>query len=70
MSNVIPLRTNDEQLRVSNEAIEIIGLAIRMRMKIHQHPINSPLPADLMDNAYDALNELIKAAEKIEEIAQ
>lgn len=70
MTNVIHLRTNDEQLRTSNEAIEIIGLAIRLRMKIHQHPISSPLPADLMDAIYESLNNLIKAAEKIEEIAQ
>ena len=66
MTNVVQLPiTTTTPLAVANDAAEIIGLAIRLRMKIFQHPTTSPLPADIMDDAYDALNALIKAAEQI-----
>lgn len=66
MTNVVQLpMTADASLAIANEAADIIGIAIRLRMKIFQHPTSSPLPADIMDDAYDALNALIKAAEQI-----
>lgn len=64
MNTVVQLPTRAETpIAVANEAAEIIGLAIRLRTKIYNHPAGSPLSDEAMDAAYEALNALIKAAE-------
>lgn len=69
MTNVVPMTTREETpLAIARDAAEIVGLAIRLRMRIYQHPAGSPLPDDIMDAAYEALHALIKAAEEIGDI--